>query len=174
MSARCGRAFAMFASSFRTWRQAGSRSAARAALALLCTRRSRNGRGLSLRGQLDNRVRRRRFRTLRLATATRTAERPARSFEKRLGMLELLRALDREDSESYNAVDRTFRYGNEQTLRSKYEVSLSDGVVGQERMMTISVVPGAAPLSVSKTMLEDWFGARLPTPSSHAHRLAGA
>ena len=70
--------------------------------------------------------------------------------------VEILRASGLDQMVEYNKVDRTFKYGNGQVLPSSYEVRVPVKVFGQDRFITISVVPGNAPLLIARTALEEW------------------
>ena len=84
------------------------------------------------------------------------ATRPVIGEEAWHGWLTSLRASGMEQHIEYNNVERTFKYGNGQVLPSKYEVRVPVKVFGQDRFITISVVPGAAPLLIARNALEEW------------------
>ena len=56
----------------------------------------------------------------------------------------------------YAQTIRTFRYGNGECLTSKYEVTFPVDVLGEQKSLTASVVPGDAPLLIARNCFEEW------------------
>ncbi len=59
--------------------------------------------------------------------------------------LQTLRHLGKEELVQYKTTVRTFRCGNGGCLTAKYEVTIPVIVLGDQKMITVSMVPGDAP-----------------------------
>ena len=70
--------------------------------------------------------------------------------------LQALRHLGREADVQYKSAERAFRYGNGECLTAKYEVTIPVDVLGHRKSLTMSVVPGDAPLLIARSCFEEW------------------
>ena len=60
------------------------------------------------------------------------------------------------DNVKVKKVERSFKFGGGEVLKSSYEVSFIAGVKGQKLPITVSVVPGHTPFLLARPTLEDW------------------
>ena len=56
----------------------------------------------------------------------------------------------------YEPCNRQFRFGNNKVLVSKRTVTFIAKPFGADKEMTVNLVPGATPMLVARTCLEDW------------------